>query len=245
MRFMVLLMGAVLLGACEKRGTAPTYGSSGSSTSSAWDEVESCVLKLAPKQGSKLSYEVAIGSGPKATMVMGFSMLAEKVEGDQVTFLTTFDRVQSEGKALPAEVLAELKKLRTRTVMDSTGKWVSSSTEGLAPGQASADTTTFGVSFPTGRVRVGDTWEGTSTNEGKQIPVRCKLVKIDTIEGTRVAVIESALRGDPGLSITMNGPMTHSIELSTGMVFKATMTAKSTEDGRNGAPLWAEVKRAP
>lgn len=203
------------------------------------------MLKLAPQQGAKVSYEVAIGSGRTATMTMGFSMLAEKVEGDLVTFLTTFDRVESKGQSLPAEALAELKKLRTRTVMDSTGKWVSSSTEGLAPGQTSPDTTNFGVSFPTGRVWVGDTWEGTSTNEGKQIPVHCKLVKVDTIQGTRVAVIESVLRGDPGLSITMNGPMTYSIDLSNGMVFKASMRAKSTEDGRNGAALWAEIKRAP
>jgi hypothetical protein len=229
MRPLKLITFVLLIAACNKAGTIATYGAADSSTPGIEkSQVQSCTLRLLPNQGQKYSYEITIGTGSLLQMAMRFSMLAERVDGDHVTFLTTFDGMQSQGQELPEETLAEIRRIRTRTVMHSTGRWVSSSSEGLPPGQAEPNTT-FGVSFPTGSVRVGDEWEGISNSEGKQVNVRCKLTGFDVVDSTKVAVIDVTVIGDAGLSLTLNGPQRVAIELSSGMVMQGSLRAKSAE----------------
>lgn len=242
MHFLVTISCLVILTSCGRRLSTPQGNRPVSPTPVVKSsKAESCVLRLKPAQGQSFRFELAMGTGSKAQMTIGFTMVAEKVASDRTTFLTTISGMQMQGQSTPDDAMAAIKKIRTWTVMDSLGKWISCSAEGLPPGE-SAPNTTFGVSFPTSPVHVGDSWSGTSTSEGKQVTVRCKLVGFETIDQSRVAVVEVSSPDDLGLTIALNGPQKLCVELSTGLPIRASMRARSKEDGENRT-LWAELRR--
>tara|TARA_R110002094_G_scaffold150223_7_gene138687 strand:+ start:1290 stop:2141 length:852 start_codon:yes stop_codon:yes gene_type:complete len=219
---------------------SPSNNKSGNGRDDAKASVPGCHLKLAPKQGEAFSYDLTVGSGTAVHMSVRFCMLVEQVQGDRVTLLTTFEDMRLQGKSLPAEVLEGVKNIRVREVMSSTNNLVSSSTEGLLPGE-SAPESSYAVSFPEGLVRIGDTWKATSTNSSKQLTADCKLVRINDVGSTRVAVIESSFAQDMGLSVALNGPATRLVDTANGMLLEANMRAKSGL----GTALWCKVKRVP
>lgn len=128
--------------------------------------------------------------------------------------------------------MAMIKKVRNISEMDASAKTLSTKTEGAPPGTPEQKTTN-GVSFPSGPVKVGDTWEGTSTSNGKDMKVQCKLAGVSTVDGKEIATIEAT--PDTQVGMTLDGPLNIQIDLANGMTYS--MTMKGTAPGPDGKPM--------
>jgi hypothetical protein len=216
----VALLAILLVGCKGGDSTAAGGTTTGSGTASG----ESVTLKLNPKEGEKYSYMLNAAGNE-----IGMSMTAEKVEADKITTVITFDSMKMNGTDAPAQVMDAMKKMKVTQVQDPTGKTLDVKMEGAPAGTPPMDTNS--PSLPSGPVKVGDTWEGTSKLQGTEIKSKYKLAKIETQGGKQVAVIESTTEGLPG-GMVQDGPAITTIEVATGMLMG--MESKMKVKGPDG-----------
>lgn len=206
-----IAMLAVLLVGCKGGDSTAASGTTttGGGTVSGGSSADSVTIKFAPKAGEKFQYAMNA-----AGTEMGMTMTAEKVEGDKVTMVTTIDSMKINGSDAPAAVMDSIKKMRVITVQDSTGKSIETKIEGAPAGTPAPDSNS--PSYPSGPIKVGDTWEGTLKMGGSEVKSSYKLTKIEDQGGKQVAVIESTTTGLPG-GMTQDGPSITVVEVANGM----------------------------
>ncbi len=235
-KFIPIAALAILLIGCKGgETTAATGGGTGGGNVAA--EGKTYTFKFAPEQGKKYSYAMNIDGGPSQKIEMGMTMDVTKVEDDKSTLVMTMDSMKMNGSDAPAAVMDSMKKMKTTMVIDSTGKTVSSTTEG-APAGSSQNFS--GASFPTKPVKVGDTWEGVSNAGGKETKATYKFARVENAGGQEVAVFEVTPQNLEG--VTLSGPMLVMVNVNDGMT--NSMTMKGTAKGADGkdTPVTMEMK---
>jgi len=231
-KFLPIALFAIMIIGCKGGDTTAATGGGAAAGSGT-----TYTLRMNPRQGEKYAYMVT-QTGPQ-TMEMGMTMACEKAENGKFTMVTTFDSLKMDGKEAPAMVMESMKKMKMTTVTDSTGKTLETKVEG-APAGSTPDSSN--PSYPSGPVKIGDTWTGTSKVGGKEVNYTYKLASVANEGGSEVATLEATATGLPE-GATIEGPMVVKIDVGSGMPVSMKLTTKSK--GADGKDITStmEMKR--
>jgi len=182
-------------------------------------------LKINAKAGQNFKYLMDIASGgPQASKIgMQMNMKVTKVEKGLFTVAMTMGEMTMNGQPAPASVSDQIKQMVMINVMDSRGTVIKSETKGL-PGMPAGNQGTS-VPFPAKPVKIGGTWTGEATIQGKKIKTSYKLIAVKQVSGKQAAVIHATPEQTP--QMTLDGPIVFSVELATGFPISMSMSGKS------------------
>lgn len=234
-KFIPIIFAAVIAVGCQSSDSTVT--DKGASTTGGGAAPASYTFKLAPKAGEKFVYDMSVDGGPaQGKMEMSMTMACEKVEGDNITMTMGLDSMKMGGKEAPADVLEMMKKSKTTMVMDSTGKTISSKTEG----GSGASSDFAGAQFPTKALKIGDTWEAESGAGSNKTKATYKLVSVNKEGGKDIATLEVTPETVP--NGRLDGPMIVKVDVANGMTVQ--MSMKMIAKGADGkeTPSSMEMK---
>lgn len=233
-KFIPIAALAILLIGCKGGDTTAAGGTGGGGSVAAG---KTYTFKFAPTAGEKYSYDMIIDGGANQKMEMGMTMTVDKVEAGKSTLTATIDSVKMNGTDAPAAVMETMKKAKTTMEIDSTGKTVSSKTEGMAGASGQSFT---GASFPDKAVKVSDEWEGVSNAGGKETKAKYKFASVDNVGGKEVAVFEVTPDNIEGL--TLDGPIIVRVDTANGMTQGMSMKGKAKDGTGKESPVSMEMK---
>jgi hypothetical protein len=185
---------------------------------------QSVLLRLKTKSGQVFKYTMKMqGSGPQAmNMAMQMNMKVAAVKNGQVTMNTTMGNITMNNRPLPPQAAAQLKKMLIVTVMDSRGRVLKTETKGVPGAPSGGGTEGSSVPFPEKAVRIGQSWTGDATIQGKKVKTSYKLVGFKTIAGKSAAVIHATPQDMPQMKL--DGPIVFSVEIATGFPLSMSMS---------------------
>jgi hypothetical protein len=193
----------------------------------------SYTLKLNPKEGETYHYTMKM-SGPQS-VEMTMDMTARKVDAKQVVMDTKIGNLKIDGKAPPAIATAMFEKMVMTVTEDHLGHVLNTDVTGVP--QAVADQmksqgSGTQTAYPDKPVKVGDTWTGESRVQGKTMNISYKLASVSGDKAVLEATSDSK-------EMSMKGPMSVTIDLSSGMPTDVKYTAVA-----NGKEMQVQMTRS-
>jgi len=174
-------------------------------------------LRMNLKPGQTFVYRMNMdmaSSGQQRKMGMKMAMKATAVNAGKTTMKTTFLEFTQDGRPAPAETMKALSKMYVVSVLDETGKTLSTKMVG-APAGTPAPANGTSTVYPARALRVGDTWSAMVDMQGRKVQTKYRLAQVGSFAGRKAAKLE-ARPNIPGQSGPPQ-PMIVWVELASGM----------------------------
>jgi hypothetical protein len=183
----------------------------------------------APKKGDvtayKMSMSMDMGLGTPMDIGVKVTTTVTKAEGGMFTVVTTM----SDPEGVPASV--DLTKIKSTQVVDSHGKVVKTTTEGMPEGAGSFSQSNATEGLPDHPVAVGDTWTAEIKSPLGPETGTYKLAKVEEVKGVQQATIQlTDLTAAPNskFKVKLTEPGTEVVEVNSGLVHSESLGSTVT-----------------
>jgi hypothetical protein len=184
---------------------------------------QSVLLRIKAKPGQSFKYNMRMRGGMNLGMLL--NMKVASVKNKQFTMNTTMGNITMNNQPLPPQAADQLKKMLVVSVMDERGRVLKTETRGV-PGAPTGGTEGSSVPFPEKPIRVGQSWSGEATFQGKKVQTTYKLIGLKTVSGKPAAIIHATPKNMPQMKL--DGPIVFSVELATGFPLSMSMSGTVT-----------------